>query len=393
MVISKKLEYVMYPIVKIKLATKCNNSYNYIINKYKSLIDKKNSLFRRNQTGLYNFGYSKDNSKNIISYTFKKVKSIESMKANDIITKTIKNPNKIKFFIANNGFIICASHLLHDGISLMNTILHLEENRNSLLKLPTFYYIPFFNEIKTFFYIIMSLLKGLPKKYLKLDYPPRQSHTCNIIRSKISLNLIKKLKNKISVWNKSTINFSSVFSLIQAMSIFYSSNKEMVTIGIVVGLSNKNRFNNFTAIPITLNRPKLLKGNKINSIELKKFEFYKCYKELYIDFKNKFESNKFYVDLLYSLTNIYDFTLPINKTMIDILISGIPTNNNSQSKLNGIEISKFSGYNFYHSTPIYILYLSDQNNVFTTIHSRTNDVNIIKLKEFNNNIEKYLTQI
>ena len=76
MVISKKLEYVMYPIVKIKLATKSNNSYNYIINKYKSLIDKKNSLFRRNQTGLYNFGYSKDNSKNIISYTFKKVKSL-----------------------------------------------------------------------------------------------------------------------------------------------------------------------------------------------------------------------------------------------------------------------------------------------------------------------------
>ena len=98
------------------------------------------------------------------------------------------------------------------------------------------------------------------------------------------------------------------------------------------------------------------------------------------------------IPLFYSLTNIYNIKTSINKK-IDVLISGIPTCKDNQINLDGIDVSYISGTMPYSTLPIYILHLSDLNNVYNSFHIRTNDINVKKLNNFNSVLLNYLNNI
>ena len=97
---------------------------------------------------------------------------------------------------------------------------------------------------------------------------------------------------------------------------------------------------------------------------------------------NKAKTNLHQISLFYSITNIYDFKLSLN-TSIDVLISGIPMWQTKQHTIDNIEISDVSGTMPYHTSPVYVFYLSDTQHSFVSQHIRTNDVDSDKLRKFN----------
>ena len=233
LIVTPELEHTNYPVVKFKLKTSHSNLYDYMTAKYSSLINQPKSVFRRKYVNDEIFSYSKETAEEIIAYTFEKLGSIDDCDKFEMVKRTMKNSNKMLLRIANDGFLICASHLLHDGVSIFNTTTYISSEKE-LMRLPEFHYIPIYNEFQTLYGLGRSLINGIPKQHLSLDYPQEKSDNCKIIKSKIPLSYIKGLKSKASEAIGEKISFAVVFSALQALSIFYSTNKSMITIGIVV---------------------------------------------------------------------------------------------------------------------------------------------------------------
>ena len=217
--IKPKLEYANYPVVKFRLVSEHDNLFESMTKKFKSLIDNPKSIFRRNLLNSNEFYYSEESTEKIISYTFSKIESIDSMSKQDVVNLAINNKNKLKFCIANDGYIVAFSHLFLDGVTSYNTTTCVTDNPNPV-KVKNYHYIPIYNEILVLYGIFRLIKMGIPKRHLSLDYPRDKSHYHNIVKTKIPVSLIKKLKNK------SKISFSIVFSAIQTLAIFNSTNKK-----------------------------------------------------------------------------------------------------------------------------------------------------------------------
>ena len=113
--INPKLEYANYPVVKFKLKENHNNLFNYMTKKFESLVDHPKSVFRRNLLNKKKFCYSKEPTEKIISYTFSKIESIYKTSKQDVVNLAMKNKNKLKFCVANDGYIVAFSHLFLDN--------------------------------------------------------------------------------------------------------------------------------------------------------------------------------------------------------------------------------------------------------------------------------------
>ena len=105
--------------VKFKLEKPHKNLYEFMSPIYKRMIDLPESPFRRKQINNKIFGFSKESVDKIFSYTFEQKDTVDNIDKFEMVQKTCKNSNKMLFYIANDGFIVCVSHLLHDGISLV----------------------------------------------------------------------------------------------------------------------------------------------------------------------------------------------------------------------------------------------------------------------------------
>lgn len=372
MIMSPESEYKNYPMVKFKLNKSHKNLFDFIIEKYKFLIVEKKSVFRRKYIDEDTFSYSDETADEIINYTFNKLESVNKCNKSIIVKNTIKNSNKISLWIANDGFIICASHLLHDGTSLLNTTAYLSDNK-ALINLPVFYYIPVFNEIKTIYDMCRGYYDGIPKRNLSLDYPRDSTDYHNMIKTKIQISYIKELKSLASSSLKEKVSFALVFSAIQTFVLFQSSKKERLTVGIVVGFKNTNRFNNFTAIVLDIKRPVDLSYNTDNLL-------------LLIEEMHKEGKRKMYqIPLFYSLTNVYNLPIYLNKT-IDVLFSGIPMCQTIQHSIDNIEIGDVFVTMPYHTSPVYIFNISDTKYIYITQHFRTKDIQIKEVENINNKI-------
>ena len=214
---------------------------------------------------------------------------------------------------------------------------------------------------------------GIPKRNLSLDYPRDTTDYHNMIKTKIHISYIKELKSLASNSLKEKVAFALVFSAIQTFVLFQSSKKERLTVGIVVGFKNTNRFNNFTAIVLDVKRPVDLSYNTENLLLL--------IKEMHKQGKRKM----YQISLFYSLTNVYNLPLYLNKT-IDVLFSGIPMCQTTQHSIDNIEIGDAFVTMPYHTSPVYIVNLSDTKYIYITQHFRTKDIQIKEVENINNKI-------
>ena len=152
-----------------------------------------------------------------------------------------------------------------------------------------------------------------------------------------------------------------------------STIKDKISVGVVVAFNNQNRFNNFTAIALEIERPKNIDFTENNIIDF------------IINFNNKIKERLYMIYLFYSITNIYNLNFSVNKT-IDVLISGLPMCLKQQHSIDNIEISDVFGTMPYHTCPVYIFHLSDTKYIYTSQHFRTNDIDKLKLGKFNNDL-------
>ena len=368
-IMNKEDEYKNYPMVVYKLEDMDEDLYDFFISKYTPVVDDKKSIFRL-ETDNITYRHTDIDTKDILSYSFKKIDTVVNVDKLSIAKETSKNSNKIKMFIANDGFIICGSHLLHNSISLFNLTQYVLNIKK--LKLPYYRYIPFYNE--------MLCLTTLPKMYniyknykqsLSLDYPWKTSDVRDIVKTSYKLSFIKKLKNNYP----EKISFSILFASIQALLIYMTSEKEQLIIGVSGAFSNKTHFNNFSAIPVITKRPNNLSQDKIQH------NIYNIVGQMIKQVK----LNKNLMATFYSTSNIYNFQLEPNQ-YFDILCSGIPMTNQDLVILNKKKnkIKSTYGTMAFHTSPVYILYLSDNKTIHISQHIRTNDVNLTELKKLNN---------
>ena len=122
-----------------------------------------------------------------------------------------------------------------------------------------------------------------------------------MIKSIIDINNIKKIKKMLKK-NGLNINFNIIILTIKTLLMFITSNKDRLSVGLVVGLNNKNRFNNFSAIPMLINRPKEL----VSIEKMDQDTFTNIFINLLKEINKKSIENKFMIHMFYSLTNIFN---------------------------------------------------------------------------------------
>jgi hypothetical protein len=378
MIAPAEFEHVMFPCVEFNFNTTSLNLYEIAKEKYRKCIDDPKSAFRRKIVNNNTFTYLTDTTDNIISYTFDyKHDFIKNFNKKEVVNNAMKNSNKTYWLFGKDGYIVCFSHTLLDGITSYNITTILADKQEPII-LPRFYYIPIYNELLTIYGLVLLSFQGLPKLNLSYDYHSRKTDYCKIVKAKIPISFVKKYKKNVSSELGEQVSFPIVFCAMQSLSIFYSSKKEFLNVGVVVAFNNKNRFNNFTAIQIKLKRP-----SDIDNLET---NFEDICKEMIKNVQKKAKENYFKLQLFYSITNIYNSTISLNKT-IDILISGIPMCKKQQHTFKGIVVGDVWGSLPYHSMPVYQFYLSDMNYSYLTTHIRTNDIDCEKLRYI---YDKYL---
>ena len=286
----KKNEFTNYTITYYTISNKHKNLYNYVIQCYRPHIEKKTSCFRLKLVNNNYYSYSEEKTEDIIKYTFEKSDN-NSKKHIDIIKDTMKNRNKIKFYISGKNIIICCSHLFFDGIKIYNiSRMMISGDIIKPFSLPKYTYIPVINEIIS----LASLPKAIEVKNMKnslaFDYE-RNLECRKIIKHKMDVNLVKRIKSELE-----NIPFSVVFAAIQCYSMFYSSVKSFFIVGIVIAFNNPKNFNNTVYVPLKIKRPINFSNNRcIHNL-----------KNIINQIDNNCKIYKGIISLLYSYFNIYD---------------------------------------------------------------------------------------
>ena len=102
--------------------------------------------------------------------------------------------------------------------------------------------------------------------------------------------------------------------------------------------------------------------------------------DIVMQIHKKIKKNKYQADLYYSMTNIYNINIA-GKSKIDIMFSGGLLCKDKQFAINGIKTTGCNSTLIHHSAPISIQFISDYENIYSTVHLRTEAVDRKKLEE------------
>lgn len=362
-------EKTNYPIVYFDFKEEIKDLYDILRKKCKNSLIRKNHPLRmstnENQT---RFEYLDLPNNEIVDFTFCKIKNKNDISENQIIEQTIKNPNKVKFFVHDKGYIVSFSHLLYDGINAFQVSQSYCDNYDKI-KLPFFTYIPIYFE-----YLIMK--SGL--KYLLNPIVKNLTYDFNLSKNmhlKINLNDFKKLKNSF----KNKVNFSFLLISIQLYAIFNSldESKNKLTVGIVMAFSNKTRRNNFTALPVVITKP----AKDLNIIDY--------ISNILNQIEYQYNKNSHYITSIYTFTNVYDAGLKVN-SYVDLLVSGFPMCKTNQFSINNIGLKDTKTIFRHTSMPLYLYHMSDLNNIYLSYNIKTKEIDICKMEKNLEVLENFL---
>ncbi len=193
-----------------------------------------------------------------------------------------------------------------------------------------------------------------------------------MVKQKIPTDTIKRWKSMAEASMGSSISFNVVFSALMVLQLFGSTDRDRLCVGLAVAFRNESRFNNFSAVAFEIHRPPTSETPTTLDDQVV---------DMVRHLRSKMNDAMPMIPLLYSITNVYNIDVSLNKT-IDVLLSGIPMSTKTELSIDGTRVSELDGTMPYHTSPVYIQYLSHTRHVFVTTHLRTNDVDPSKIKQF-----------
>jgi len=342
-----------------------NDMYNTIVSRLKIFATYPKSLLRREYKNTKNYTYSNKSIDSLISSIVEKIETIKDYDKFKLSKETSDTKNKLQIKIGKDGIIMASSHILYDGIASLKIISVLNDTKNDTNKLPKLYYIPLYNEIKFIINLSRYFLQDTKTQNISYDYDMYKTSKCYLIKNEMPLGVIKNFKKKYSTELGKKFAFATIYSAYQLQKIFMVTNVLALNIGILVAIDNPNRLNNVSVIIVQINRPK---------------QTHNMLKEIVMQIHDKIEKNKYQVELYYSLTNIYNINIA-GKSNIDIMFSGGAICKDKQFAINGIKTTSCNSTLIHHSAPISIQYISDCENIYSTVHLRTEALDRKKLED------------
>lgn len=369
---TNKYQNVVLYILKYK-KQKDDELYNTIRTRYKIELNNPKSILRRKYKNKNYYEYSSESTENLLNMICSKIPTIKNCNKDKLVKEFYNKDSQFQVKIARDGLILSVSHIFYDGVACIRLINKVSDNPDYMWNVKQMNYIPIHNEIKFAYNLTRFYMQGKKKLNLTYDYDIKKTDKYHSIIATTPLLYIKTLKKHYTNILKSKISFATIITAIHIDSIFLSSDVNVLNIGIIVGLNNRNRLNNFSLVLAKIKRPQDKDSNFENII---------------LQIHNQLTSNKYQVDLIYSLTNIYNINLD-GKNTIDILFSIGMLCEKKPFSINNIEMHCKETYFAYSNKPVSIQILSDNKNTVSSIFLRTESINRKKIieeyKQYNTN--------
>lgn len=278
-------------------------------------------------------------------------------------------------FLSKKEKILCSSknHLLIDGIRYMFFLGEILDNK--ILDddfIPNFTYYPLITELL----VIHKLPYLLTNNYNRqLSLYEKWWENKNIFNNenKINVKSIKSIKNELEIYNKSIkFKFNFILTSLILVNVLDNiiTNKNIISVAIVVGFQNNYSFNNYSILNLYITKNN--NWNILSNID----KILNIYNQINNHFNNVGRQQ---IILTYLAANIYE--LNHKKNSYDILIANLPSR--YPLKFNNNLLSFNSYYLPYISFPLYCCCITDNDIINIYYTSRTNEVNNEKLGNLN----------
>jgi hypothetical protein len=233
--------------------------------------------------------------------------------------------------------------------------------------IPSFAYYPILTEL-SIAPKLLSIYNNYPKRGLTYDFSWKTEKK-PLCEKKYSYktDVLLGIKRFLEKKHGKKFGFSATCTVLSAVIILQSTQKNTFTIGLILAFQNSQRFNNFSAIPITITRPK----NWVFSTRESRL---KQLVELSFQINEAIQSyGKECALLNYLVTNVYNIKLNGTPT-IDCFVSCAPTTKPYQ--LYGKKVSLEDMCIYGTSMPVYFGYWTCNDVILCKVFSQSKDVNI-----------------
>tara|TARA_Y100000768_G_scaffold387688_3_gene379839 strand:- start:14020 stop:15258 length:1239 start_codon:yes stop_codon:yes gene_type:complete len=369
---ANKYKNVALYILKYK-KQKDDELYNTIRRRYERELNNPKSILRRKYKNKKYYDFSSETTENLLNKICCKIPTIKNYNKDKLFQEFYEKDVQFQLKIAKDGLIISVSHIFYDGITCLRIINIASDNPDYMWNVKQMYYIPVYNEIKFAYNLTRYYLHANNTLNLTYDYDMSKTDKYHYVGVNTPLLYIKSLKKHYTNILKLKLSFAMIITAIHIHSIFLSSDVNALNIGIIVGLSNTNRLNNFSTVLANIKRPE----HKVNNFE-----------NIIIQLHNQVTKNKYQIDMIYSFTNIYNINLD-GKNTLDIIFSIGMLCEKKPFSINNIELYCKETCFAYSNKPANIQILSDKKNTISSIYLRTESINRNKLieeyKQYNTN--------
>jgi hypothetical protein len=271
------------------------------------------------------------------------------------------------FRIYKNFVFVAVTHVFFDGVNLAKLFkLVLDKDPLDLSVIPVLKYCPIITELpiipKTF-----QLLTHLPKRSLSYDVCWKKEKT-PLFKKHYSIEKSNffQIKRYLEKHHDGKYGFSSSLAVISALFILKYTKKNKISIGLTSAFNNTEKFNNFSACILIIERPDNWK--QMNTKEQLKNIGHQINDAL-------FSYGREQSLLFYLISNIYEFDFYANN-YIDCIVSCVPIRfplvfNKKPANIDNIEM-------YGTSMPLYIGYWTNNEQICVDLFSRTYDVKLKK---------------
>lgn len=274
---------------------------------------------------------------------------VDEIRIEEVEQYAIEHDATAVLFYTKQGLCLCCQHLFFDGVKAYNHMQEVFDNDHTF-GVKMFTYLPIIHEVRLAAGCGQYLAKT--QRYLTYDVDYTQTDEYRPLRMRHYLSVYKDIKKRCM----SKVAFTSVFISKVLYHMFRVTGVTMLSIGVLVGMNSKCRFNNYGVVACEIGRPKKGEGPVAYATRVHKT----------IERRKEMAASSFIG------SNIYGMDMKYGE--IDVLFSGMPMTLDEPITVNGSRLKKVDSNMRFTSMPIYCGYLSCDRYVHLYFNIRTNMV-------------------